>query len=87
MYRKTLRHTFFPNLALDIAALRSFAIGTDKLSDEELARIAEENVEQLIDRLERQQPRYRYEVVFDSNAGSPVNPILIRPDLICSVND
>ena len=91
MYRRTIRNHFFPNLALDVQELKSLmkaaASSVDSISDGDLETLATENSEELLDRLQRQDPRFRYEVTFGGERGPNVFPPPHEPHLISSMTD
>lgn len=66
---------FFPEVSLDVAALRALAARTDGLSDDELELINEENIDQYLRRLKNRDGRFRYEVTRARDAG----PVGFRP--------
>jgi hypothetical protein len=61
-HRKSIRDTFFPEAILDVSQLRSLVTKTIDLSVMEQAALAQENAEQLIERLKRRDARFNYEV-------------------------
>jgi len=64
IFHRKLRETFFPNMIMDVAALRSALAQSDKLTADELAALCADNVAQFIDRLSDRAPRFTYEVIF-----------------------
>jgi hypothetical protein len=80
-HRKTICELFFPGAVLDTAALRALVIDTAKLSQSQLTALAQENSEQLLDRLKMADARFDYELVV-----SPENtPGSIQPKAMFSV--
>lgn len=61
-HRKSIRDAFFSGAMLDVSELRALFSRTNNLTDTEQAALAQENAEQLIDRLKRRDARFNYEV-------------------------
>lgn len=70
IFRRPIRNFFFPGVVLDVTAIRAMLLGTGSYTDGQLAAIADENVEQYIERLREKEPRYDYQVSYHSgNSG------------------
>lgn len=70
LHRRTLRNTFFPNVAIDPVELKRLITRTGELSTEELERINESNVEDYLERLKERDARFNYEVIYSGDLGS-----------------
>lgn len=61
-HHKSIRDAFFPGAILEVSDLRALITRTTDLSDMEQAALAQENAEQLIERLKCRDARFNYEV-------------------------
>lgn len=61
-HRKSIRDAFFAGAILDVSGLRALVTRTTDLSVEGQAALAQENAEQLIERLKSRDARFNYEV-------------------------
>jgi hypothetical protein len=87
LFRRTLRNSFFPTVMLDIPELRRRVTETGKLSTQELGKLTDENVEDLIERHQDQDARFRYEYVFDPESGPPSAQVPTSPGLFMTIAD
>src|SRR5438105_3148321 len=71
MYRRTLRNQFFPGAVIDITELKRLISGTGKMTLEELEKATDNNLEDIIERLMERDPRFKYQIIFDGDLGSP----------------
>jgi hypothetical protein len=62
VHRKSIRDAFFPGAIIEVSELRALVTRTADLSDMEQAALAQENAEQVIERLKRRDARFNYEV-------------------------
>ncbi|MFZ3343414.1 MAG: hypothetical protein WA609_11155 [Terriglobales bacterium] len=70
IFRPTIRDFFFPDVVLNVSEIRAILLSTGDYSDSQLAHLADENVDQYIDRLRQKEPRYDYQLSYHSgNAG------------------
>ncbi|MEX2302512.1 MAG: hypothetical protein WD733_16335, partial [Bryobacterales bacterium] len=69
-HRKSIRNLFFPGAALEVSELRSLVTGIANHSAEQLAALATENAEQLIERLKECDARFNYEVSITTDRPS-----------------
>jgi hypothetical protein len=85
LYRSSIRNHFFPNAALDTAALRALLGKTGELSDFELQTVTEDNLEQYIERLKQRDARFTYEITISADR-KPASTIAPRGDLAFSMS-
>ncbi len=70
IFRPTIRDFFFPDVVLNVSEIRAMLLGTGDYSDSQLANLADEDVDQYIERLRQKEPRYDYQLSYHSgNAG------------------
>ncbi|MCU1272396.1 MAG: hypothetical protein JWN74_3690 [Acidobacteriaceae bacterium] len=87
LFRRTLRNSFFPTVMLDIPELKRRVTETGKLSTQELGKLTDENVEDLIERHQDQDARFRYEYIFDPESGPPSAQPPVSPGLVMTIAD
>lgn len=89
IFRKPITELFFPDAVLNVAEIKAMLRGTGKYSDSDLASLADENVDQYIERLRQKEPRYDYQLSYHSgNAGISAfegGPQMLPPNTIMSV--
>jgi hypothetical protein len=86
IHRRSLRNQFFPNAAIDPVELKRLVTKTGEMSTEELERITDANVEDVIERLKERDARFNYQIVFDGDLGPPTsNNYPLQPGLVMSV--
>jgi len=69
-FRPAIRDLFFPGATLNVSEIRSMLLKTGDYTNSELSNIADETVEQFIERLRNKEPRYDYQVSYHAgNAG------------------
>ena len=86
MHRRTLRNHFFPGAVIDVAELKRLVTKTGEMSLEELERMTEANVEDILERLKERDARFRYEIVFDGDSGPPTPQAPIPPGLMMTLS-
>ena len=86
IYHRAIRNEFFPQAIIDAMQLRELILQNTDLTDHELTAVASENVDQLVERLRRRDPRFNYEITFSPEIGSPLDSPL-RPGLIATIAD
>ena len=83
IYRRNLRDVFFPGAVVDTIMARRAIQGLGKPTSEELAKLANEQIDELIARLEEADGRFNYQIVHGPNVGldiasvTPPHPLLI----------
>ncbi len=88
LHRRTLRNHFFPNASLDVIELKRLAARTGDMSAEELGRVTDTNLEDIIERWKERDARFSYQIVFDGDLGPPASrqgPL--QPGLVMSVRE
>ena len=85
IHRRPIRNAFFPGVVLDVAEMKRLIAATGELSTEQLEKITDENVEDLIERYKDQDARFRYEIVFDGDSGPTKPQVSIPSGLMMSV--
>lgn len=86
MHLRTIRNVFFPNAVLDVSEIKSLILKTGVYSDEELAKLNKENVEQYLNRLKTKESRFYYELSFLREGAQPEQRPA-KPGLVLSVSD
>lgn len=86
IHRRSLRNHFFPGAAIDVTELKRLITKTGEMSTEELERITEANVEDIIERWKERDGRFRYEIVFDGESGPPSPHTPIPPGLMMTLS-
>lgn len=74
LHRKTIRDYYFPDLGVNVAEIRALIMKTGAYTDEELQGLTVENAYQYIDRLERGDARFRYELVVSPEQAPKPSP-------------
>ncbi len=70
IFRRPIQKAFFPEAVLDVGEIKAMLLGTGGYTDEQLGKVADETVDQYIERLREREPRYDYQVSYLSgNAG------------------
>jgi hypothetical protein len=82
-HRKAIRDAFMPGAAIEVSVLRAMVARTATLSDTEQAVLAQENAEQLIERLKQRDARFNYTVLVSPD-GPPRTAAL--PGAIFSIS-
>jgi len=76
---------------LDVQELKSLikaaASGMESIEDADLEKLATDNVEEYLDRLRKQDPRFTFEVTFGGERGASVFPPRHEPHLVSSMTD
>jgi hypothetical protein len=85
MYRRTIRHHFFPTLDLDSVELKRIVSGSDKLTPEELEKLTEDNLEDFVERLKERDARFNFQIVFDGDLGPTAREGKLVPGLVMSI--
>ena len=71
LHRKTLKNHFFPHASLDVNELKRLAARTGQMNKEDLERVTDLNLEDIIERWEGRDSRFKYQIVFDGDMGPP----------------
>jgi hypothetical protein len=91
MFRRTIRNHFFPNLAIDVGELKSLfkavATGADSIKDFDLEKLATENTEEYLERLQQRDSRFTYEVTFGGERGPDAFSSPQESQLVMSMTD
>ncbi len=86
LHRRKLRNHFFPNASLDVTELKRLAARTGDMSAEELERVTDANLEDIIERWEDRDARFSYQIVFDGDLGPPTSRQQpLQPGLVMSI--
>lgn len=87
MYRRQIRETFFPGAVTDSIMLRR-ALDSIESDDRTLQQLVEENVDEILARLEAADARFRYRITFGYRARHEMQQAKdTEPYLIASVTD
>ena len=86
MYRRTLRNQFFPGAVIDITELKRLISGTGKMTLEELEKATDNNLEDIIERLMERDPRFKYQIIFDGDLGSPKSQHPVPAGLLMTIS-
>jgi len=84
IHRRSIRNHFFPDLALDLVAVKRLLTATESRSLEELETLTETNLEDLLERWKERDPRCDYQLIFDGDMGPSAPRHTNRPGLIMS---
>ena len=68
VFRTPILNAFFPGAVLDVEEIKSVLLRTGDYSDNQLGKLADETVEQYIERLRKQEPRYDYQLSYLSGS-------------------
>ncbi len=83
VHRRNLRDAFFPGAIFDTATLQQALKSTNALSSLELDRLTREGMDNLIARLEEEDARFSYQIVYGPDVGAdiaktaPNHPLLV----------
>ena len=86
IHRRSIRNHYFPGAALDPVELKRILANTGELSLQELECIAENNLEDYVERLKERDARFNYQIVFDGDLGPPMSNRAPTPGLVLSIS-
>lgn len=88
IHRRDLRDAFFPGAVLDTVTVNRAISALGTTDTLQLQRLAAENFDELIARLEQEDARFSYQITYGPNVGSDIaQGIPKHPLLIASVGD
>src|ERR1022692_354865 len=88
IFRRSIRTVFFPGAVMEVGWIKAMLLGTGNYTDEQLSKVADETIEQYIDRLREKEPRYDYQVSYHSGSSGLANlgiPTLPRNTIMSMV--
>lgn len=74
LHRKTIRDYYFPDLGVNVGALRALIMNTGAYDDDDLKNLTVENAQQYLDRLSLSDARFRYEFVVSPEQAPKPSP-------------
>jgi hypothetical protein len=86
MYKRKIRNQFFQGAVFDLTELKRIATRTGELSLEELERITDANLEDIIERWQERDARFNYQIVFDGDLGPPESQAAMPENLVMSIS-
>jgi len=87
IHRRSIRNHFFPEATIDPTELKRLILRTGDMMPEELERITDANVEDVIERMKERDARFNYQIIYDGDLG-PVSrhPHPPPPGLVASLS-
>ena len=70
-HRRSLRNLAFPGAVFDVTELKRIVSGSGDKSMEELEKVTDANLEDMIERWKERDARFNYQIVFDGDLGPP----------------
>ncbi|MGO9641534.1 MAG: hypothetical protein ACLP1Y_09555 [Candidatus Acidiferrales bacterium] len=86
IYRRAIRNHYFPGAAIDPVELRRIISRSEELTEQELEKLNEDNLEDFVERLMERDARCSYQIVFDSDMGPSAPRHPVTDDLLLSMS-
>lgn len=86
LHRRSIRNHYFPEAALDPVELKRIVAKTGELSLEQMESIADNHLEDFVERLKERDARFNYQIIFDGDLGPPKTRDTLPQGLVLSIS-